>query len=203
MIGTIAELRRVGDNYGADAVIRALVDDDARMLFTSRGSGQWVSLRGRPVAAPFTLPGVDDRAVRIDVPGGSGMFVVQSVIADDALAGRALSSRSRSVLRRPHDFLRRLLVAGLFVLALATVGAWFLGRLVTRPLREVTSAARRTSRRATTRGASTCAAEDARWRVSRRCSTRWPRPPATRTPCSPSGMRSSSARTRRRRSSSP
>jgi signal transduction histidine kinase len=52
-----------------------------------------------------------------------------------------LYQSERSMLQKPHDFLRRLLVAGLFVLALATVGAWFLGRLVTRPLREVTSAA--------------------------------------------------------------
>ena len=140
VIGTFAELARVGDNYGADAVIRALVDDDARMLFTSRGSDQWVSFRGRPVAAPFTLPAVDDRAVRIDVPGRGGVYVVQSLIPTSPWLV-VLYQPERSILQKPHDFLRRLLVAGLFVLALATVGAWFLGRLVTRPLREVTSAA--------------------------------------------------------------
>ncbi len=139
VVGTIAELRRVGDNYGVDAVIRALVDDDARMLFTSRGSTQWVSTRGRPVPAPFALPAVDDRAVRIDA-GGRGVFAVQSVIPTTPWVV-VLSQSESSILRRPHDFLRRLLVAGLLVLALATVGAWFLGRLVTRPLREVTSAA--------------------------------------------------------------
>ena len=140
VVGTLAALNKVADNYGADAIIRALVDDDARMLFTTRGSNQWVSTRGRPVAAPFTLPAVDDKAVRIDVPGRGGMYVVQSLIPTSPWL-IVLSQSERSILKKPHDFLRRLLVAGLFVLALATVGAWFLGRLVTRPLREVTSAA--------------------------------------------------------------
>ena len=140
VVGTLAALNKVGDNYGADAIIRGLVDDDARMLFTTRGSSQWVTTRGRPVAAPFTLPGVDDRAVRIDVPGQGGVYVVQSLIATSPWLV-VLYQSERSILKKPHDFLRRLLIAGLFMLALATVGAWFLGRLVTRPLREVTNAA--------------------------------------------------------------
>jgi signal transduction histidine kinase len=140
VVGTLAELARVADNYGADAVIRALVDDDARMLFTNRGGKQWVSLRGRPVAAPFTLPTVDDRAVRVDVPGRGGVYVIQSLIPTTPWLV-VLFQSERSILQKPHDFLRRIIIAGLFVLALATVGAWFLGRLVTRPLREVTNAA--------------------------------------------------------------
>jgi signal transduction histidine kinase len=140
VIGTIAELGRVGDNYTADQVIRALVDDDAHMLFTSRGSPQWVTPRGRPVAAPFTLPKVVDRAQRVDVPGHGAVYAVQSVIPSTPWL-IVLYQSERSILQKPHDFLRGLLLAGLFVLALATVAAWFLGRLVTRPLREVTSAA--------------------------------------------------------------
>ena len=139
VVGTLAELRRVGDNYGGDAAIRALVDDDARMLFSSRGSHEWVSFRGRPVPAPFVLPDVEDRAVRMDV-GGRGVYVVQSVIPTTPYVVVLFQSES-SILRRAHDFLRTLLGAGLLVLALATIGAWFLGRLVARPLREVTHAA--------------------------------------------------------------
>jgi signal transduction histidine kinase len=140
LVGTLAELSRVGDNYRADAAIHALIDDDARMLFTSRGSSQWVTPRGRPIAAPFTLPSVDDEAVRVDMPGRGAVYVVQSILPTTPWLV-VLSQSERSILQKPHRFLRRLLVAGLFVLGLATVGAWFLGRLVTRPLREVTSAA--------------------------------------------------------------
>jgi hypothetical protein len=179
VVGSIAELRRVGDNYGADAVIRALVDDEARMLFTSVGSNQWVSLRGRPVAAPFERPRVEDRAVRIDV-GGRGMYAVQSLVPGTPFLVVLFQPES-SVLRRPQDFLFRLLGAGVVVLALATIGAWFLSKPV----------------------GSRCRAEGERWRASRRHSTRWPNPPARRTPSSPSATPSSSARTRRRRSSSP
>jgi len=140
VIGTLGELARVGDNYGADAIIRGLVDPDARMLFTNRDGRLWVSTRGRPVAAPFALPAVDDHAVRVHGPRRAGVYVVRSVIPTTPWVV-LLSQSERSMLQKPHDFLRWLLVAGLFVLALATVGAWFLGRLVTRPLREVTSAA--------------------------------------------------------------
>ena len=140
VVGTLAELRRVGDNYGADAVIRALVDDDARMLFTSRGSHEWVSLPRTPRARrPSCFP-PSRIAPCVSTSGGRGVFAVQSVIPTTPWLVVLFQSES-SILRRPHDFLRRLLGAGLLVLALATVGAWFLGRLVTRPLREVTSAA--------------------------------------------------------------
>ena len=139
VVGSVAELRRIGDNYGADAVIRALVDDEARMLFTSVGSSQWVNFRGRPVGAPFVRPSAVDSAVRIDV-GGRGIYAVQSVIPTTPWLV-VLYQPESSILRRPLDFLYRLLGAGIVVLALATIGAWFLSRLLTTPLRDVTSAA--------------------------------------------------------------
>jgi signal transduction histidine kinase len=137
--GILAELRRVGDNRTADATIRRIVDDDARMLFTSRGSNAWVSPRGRPVPAPFARPLAEGHVAMARV-GGSDAFVVQNAVSATPWLVVLMQSQA-SVLRRPHEFLRSLLGAGIVVLAIATLGAWLLGRHVTRPLRDVTAAA--------------------------------------------------------------
>jgi signal transduction histidine kinase len=137
-VGTLAALRRVGDNAGADATIRRIVDDDARMLFTSLGSREWASPRGRPVSAPFALPATQGTAVRVQA-GDDGAFAVQNTVPGTPWTVVLFQSQA-SVLRRPHEFLRGLVGAGLLVLAVATLGAWLLSRHVTRPLRDVTAA---------------------------------------------------------------
>jgi signal transduction histidine kinase len=137
--GVLAELRRVGDNRTADATIRRIVDDDARMRFTSRGSNQWVSPRGRPLPAPFARPFAEGRVAMVDADGGTA-FVVQNAVSTTPWLVVLMQSQA-SVLRRPHEFLRSLGGAGIVVLVIATIGAWLLSRHVTRPLRDVTAAA--------------------------------------------------------------
>ena len=137
--GTVAELHRVSDNRAAEDAIRGLLDDDARVLFTSVGSREWVSLRGRPVAAPFPLPPVEGRAARVEI-AGAGAFAVQHPVAMTPGVIVVMQSEA-SVLRRPQEFFRKLLTAGAVLLALATAGAWLLSRYVTRPLHHVTDAA--------------------------------------------------------------
>jgi len=138
-VGSIAELRRLGDNSAADAAIAGLLEEGAQMLFTSRGSSQWASIRGRPVPAPFASPPAESRAVRVLMPQGAGYAVQQQLPGTPWLL--VVFQPEAAIVRRPHEFLRRMLGAGALVLAFATVGAWFLGRHVTRPLRDVTAAA--------------------------------------------------------------
>jgi signal transduction histidine kinase len=139
VVGSLAELRRVGDNTAGEAVIVGLIDDGARILLTSRGSTEWISLRGRPEPAPFALPAVEGRAVRVKGSGGAA-YAVQFLVPTTPWA-LVLFQSEASVLRRPYEFLRRMLGASSVVLALAILGAWLLSRHVTRPLRDVTSAA--------------------------------------------------------------
>jgi signal transduction histidine kinase len=139
VVGTVAELRRVGDNTGADASIRGIIDDAAHMLFTSRGAAEWLSPRGHPVPAPFTPPGVEGKAVKVHGPSGAAYAVQYALPTTPWMV--VLFQSEASVLRRPQEFLRRLLLAGMVVLAIATAGAWILSRHVTRPLRDVTDAA--------------------------------------------------------------
>ena len=139
VVGTLAELRRVGDNKSGEAAIVALIDDGAGILLTSRGSTEWISLRGRPAPAPFMLPDVEGHAVRVKGSDGAA-YAVQFVVPTTPWA-LVLFQSEAAVLRRPYEFLRRMLGAGVVVLALAILGAWLLGRHVTRPLRDVTNAA--------------------------------------------------------------
>jgi signal transduction histidine kinase len=144
VVGTVAQLLRVGDNPAIERLVRALIDDDARVLFTSLGTTQWITSRGHPAPAPFTAPAEDGRARHV----GTGDD--ESIAAAYTLAPSpwriVLYQTTDSVLRRPYQFLRRILVAGLLALAVAGAGAWLLGRHLTRPLREVTDAAAALSR---------------------------------------------------------
>ena len=126
VVGTVAELRRVGDNRAGEAAIIGLIDDGAGILLTSRGSSEWLSLRGRPMPAPFALPAVEGRAVRADGPDGAA-YAVQFAVPTTPWT-LVLFQSEASVLRRPYEFLRRMLGAGSVVLALAILGAWLLSR---------------------------------------------------------------------------
>ena len=126
VVGTVAELRRVGDNKAGEAAIIGLIDDGAGILFTSRGSSEWLSLRGRPMPAPFALPAVEGRAVRADGPDGAA-YAVQFAVPNTPWT-LVLFQSEASVLRRPYEFLLRMLGAGSVVLALAILGAWLLSR---------------------------------------------------------------------------
>ncbi|MEO8562101.1 MAG: HAMP domain-containing sensor histidine kinase [bacterium] len=138
-VGAVAELRRVGDASGADATIRGLVDDEARLLFTSQGSNVWVTTRGHPIAAPFILPAVESRAASVTM-AGVGQYAAQFAIPKTPWV-IVLHQSEASVLRRPVEFLWRILLAGSVMLAVATLVAWLLSRHVTRPLRDITDAA--------------------------------------------------------------
>ena len=137
--GTIAELHRVSDNRAAETAVRGLLDEEASVLFTSRGSRDWVSLRGRPVEPPFPLPPNEGVVTRVDM-AGVGTFAVQYAVPMTPWVIVVLQPEA-SMLRRPQEFLRKLLGAGALFLALATAGAWLLSRHLTRPLRDVTDAA--------------------------------------------------------------
>ncbi|HEV7990820.1 MAG TPA: HAMP domain-containing sensor histidine kinase [Gemmatimonadaceae bacterium] len=138
--GTIAELRRIGNSARTEQAIRELIDDDVRIVYASRGTPWWVSPRGVTVPAPLVRPEVDGRAVLVKASDGGSAFAVQLGVARSPWVIVMYQSQA-SVLRRPREFLQRILFAGLIVLAVATLGAWLLSRHLTRPLRDVTGAA--------------------------------------------------------------
>jgi signal transduction histidine kinase len=139
-VGVLAERRRLNNSAGAEETIRQLTGEDVRVLFTSRGSADWASLRGTPTAAPFTQTVGADTAALVTGTDGKRRYVVQGQVPGTPWRIVLLQSEA-SVLRRPQELVRDLVGVGVVLLAFGTAGAWLLGRHVARPLRHVTDAA--------------------------------------------------------------
>jgi signal transduction histidine kinase len=121
-------------------MLRGLTGPDVHLLFTSEGGAEWVSLEGEPFSAPFAPPPADGHAALMRGSDGARYYAVQSPIAGTPWR-IVLFEPEAAVLRRPHEFLRTILIAGTAFLALGTLGAWLLSRYITRPLRRITGAA--------------------------------------------------------------
>ncbi|MBA3889849.1 MAG: HAMP domain-containing protein, partial [Gemmatimonadaceae bacterium] len=138
--GVLAERRRLNQSPRAGEVVRGIVGDEVDVHLSSVGGGEWVEVGGTPAASQFALP---------DTLGGAVLLVDRAGVRKYAAVGAiaatpwvfVLSQPESAVLRRPMEFLRRLLAIGAFLLLAGAAAAWALGRHVARPLRDLTSAA--------------------------------------------------------------
>jgi signal transduction histidine kinase len=142
--GFLAERRRLATSPRTEQAIRQLTGEDVTLRFTSRGAGAWATVGGAPAAPLFALPAARPagagRVAVLPDPAGVRYYVAQEAVAQTPWLV-VLAEPEAAVLRRPHEFLRTLLGVGALLLAAGAVGAWWLGRHVTRPLLAVTSAA--------------------------------------------------------------
>ncbi|MFL5929673.1 MAG: sensor histidine kinase [Gaiellaceae bacterium] len=141
-VGFLAEHRRLPNSPRAEVTVRRLIGDDVRLAITSRGSGEWAVLSGHPVRPIVPLPDrlPDDSVVRVRDADGRRLYAVRATVPGTPWQF-VLMQPQAEVLRRPHDFLRRLLAGGLVLLLAGALGAWLLSRHVTRPLHAITDAA--------------------------------------------------------------
>ena len=139
-VGVLAERRRMANSAQSEQTIRHMIGEDVDVLIGDRDSRTWASLRGVPVAAPFTGSVGEDTVALVARADGVAHYVVQSRVPGTSWRIVLLQSKA-SVLRRPHEALRNLAGVGTALLAFGTVGAWLLGRHVARPLRRVSDAA--------------------------------------------------------------
>ena len=139
-VGVLAERRRMANSAQSEQTIRRMIGEDVDVLIGDGDSGTWASLRGVPVAAPFTAKVGEDSVALVARSDGAAHYVVQSRVPGTSWRIVLLQSKA-SVLRRPHETLRNLLGVGAALLAFGTIAAWLLGRHVARPLRRVTDAA--------------------------------------------------------------
>jgi signal transduction histidine kinase len=139
IIGFVAERRRVGNSPTVERQIRRLTGQDVSVLVANDDGRFWSDLLGHEVAPPFALqpPG---RVFRTVGPHGERLYASRAPVAG-APYSLIVSIPAAGVLRRPRDFLRRMLGIGLVLLVVGAAGAWVLSRHVTRPLRTVTEAA--------------------------------------------------------------
>ena len=139
-VGILAQHRRLADNPQAEQTIRELIGDDVQVYLTSAGRSEWATIRGVPVAAPFQLPSRAASAARVDVDTGRAQYVAfEAVPASPWII--VLAEPEATVLLRPREFLKFILLVGGALLLVGTLGAWLLGRHLTAPLRGITQAA--------------------------------------------------------------
>jgi signal transduction histidine kinase len=139
LAGFLAERRRLANSARTGEQIRGLTGQDASVLFTNRDGSLWTDLRGKPVPPPLVLP--DGAATFTAAVRGTGrVFGAQAAVRGTPWV-IVMTLPEKAVLRRPLEFLRRMLAIGLGLLVLGAALAWLLGRHVTRPLRAMTGAA--------------------------------------------------------------
>jgi signal transduction histidine kinase len=144
VVGMVAELRRITGSARTEETIRRLTGEDVRVYFTSRGSSDWATVVGAPVAAPFELPPGNTTSL-IDDRAGHPHFVVPAAVAGTPWL-LVLAQSEASIMQEPREFLRQLVTAGLLLLAVGTVAAWLMSRRETRPLAQLREAAESVAR---------------------------------------------------------
>jgi signal transduction histidine kinase len=142
-VGYLAERRFMARSPRADTTVRELVGDEVRLYVTSQDGREWATASGKPVAPPYTdLPAVEDdtTVVRAFDTRGDRQLVARSAVAGTPWIF-ALAQREDTVLLRAREFLQRMSIVAVAVLLAGAIGAWLVSRHVTRPLRQVTTAA--------------------------------------------------------------
>lgn len=138
--GVLAERRYLPRSERTREVIRGIIGDDVDVYFSSVGGGDWVDVSGAPTAQRFTLPDTLGGAVRLVDRAGVPTYAAAGAIASTPWV-IVLAQPEAAVLRRPAEFLRRLLAIGAVLLLAGAAAAWLLGRRLARPIHDLTSAA--------------------------------------------------------------
>jgi signal transduction histidine kinase len=140
-VGYVAELRSIGSPDGAKAV-ESLMEPGIALFYANTAGGEWVALDGSVAPAPRAWPFAGaaryprrgrERFGHAAAIGGTPW----SIVAEEPLD---------AVLASPTAFLRRSALAALLLCLAGTLGAWLLGRSITRPLKALGVAADAVSR---------------------------------------------------------
>jgi signal transduction histidine kinase/CheY-like chemotaxis protein len=135
-IGRLVQFREVSNAQSAQ-LIAGLIGSDATLLFTSPG-GKWNNMAEIVPGPPLTPNGPQilsytaaDGSTRLGAAASVGL--TPWVLWVDI--------RTSSILAPARRFLGVMVLAGLLILIMGAIGAWFIGRQITAPLHDVVLAA--------------------------------------------------------------
>lgn len=144
LTGVIAEQRRITGSAQTEGLIARLTGQDAKVLIGSRQSTVWASTLGIPEQPPIgteAIAALPDTATLLVHRSSEGPVYVAVAPVAGTPWRVALVQPESSILARPREILNELLLIGLILLGVGTVGAWWLSRLETRPLGALREAA--------------------------------------------------------------
>ncbi|HSH46166.1 MAG TPA: ATP-binding protein, partial [Longimicrobiales bacterium] len=136
-VGDLAQLGRVGGGASAGQ-LGELISAGTEILLASEDGGVWMELGGEIIDPPLARPPVS--LVRFAGPGGEDRMAQGTRIGGTPILV-VVEMPLAQVLERPSRFLGRAIVMGTVLLLVGALGAWFLSRSITRPLKELSSAA--------------------------------------------------------------
>ena len=137
--GFVAQRRRLQNAPQVAEQIRELTGRDISVRFANATGDVWTDLYGGPEPGLFSGD-IPDSTFETVTPAGDRVIGAVARVPNSPYL-IVLSVPRAVVLQRAETFLRRMLLIGLVLLILGTIGAWLLSRHVTRPLREVSDAA--------------------------------------------------------------
>ncbi|MEP6836314.1 MAG: HAMP domain-containing sensor histidine kinase, partial [Gemmatimonas sp.] len=138
-LGYVAELRRIRASPQIDQQLKGFTGQDISMYYAAVGADVWTGLRGVPIAPKFDVAAVPD-SFHLTTTAGEKLIGVKRrlkgtpwyitfTINEDAVTARSVA------------FLRRMVAIGTVLLLVAMLGAWWVSRRVTEPLKSLTGAA--------------------------------------------------------------
>ncbi|MEO7360517.1 MAG: hypothetical protein ABI120_09305, partial [Gemmatimonadaceae bacterium] len=176
--GFVAEQRRLRANPSIDQQLKGFTGQDISMYYAAIGADVWTGLRGLPIKPKFDVRALPD-SFNITTSAGEKLWGVKSQLNNTSWF-LVFTINENAVTSRSDLFLRKMLGTGLVLLLVGMLGAWWVSRRVTQPLKSLTVTAKQVA--GGNRRVSTCTLMTslAIWRAP---STRWPNALASHMRC--------------------
>ena len=138
-IGYLAQQRRISAQPSTREVIRNLFGEEVTVYLRNTTDNFWSTLDGAPTAGPTRRDTTKDGFVAYR-PGMEAQIGTEGVVSGTPYAF-ILEVPVSALVSEPRATLRRILAVSLLLLFGAAVVAWAVGRRITRPLVDLTTAA--------------------------------------------------------------
>ena len=142
IVGYVIQRRAIVPNARTEETIRELAGNDKVSIYlTSDSAPRWASLSGGSTPAAVVSQRSDDAANVVRYTRHDTSFVGVNAPVTGSVFRIVAETPYDALMERPAMFLRRSIIVALAMLAVAIVAAWVLSRRITRPLRDLTTAA--------------------------------------------------------------
>lgn len=139
-VGALAQLRRLRASAAVQNQVRNLFGQDFSIYYTSNSGSTWTTPAAVPVAPRFDVRAASD-SFHVTASDGERLVGAKALVRGTPWV-IVLAMTEAAVNARPLAFLRRMLAAGVALLAVGMLLTWWGSRSVTRPLVSLATGAR-------------------------------------------------------------